>query len=312
VTDASRRAQAIGHSADALLRWLGELPDGRPHRRPEDLVMLARLTPRPLAAVLAVLLAVLGASALSSSAAPAASAPKPTVVIVHGAFADASGWGDVISRLQQRGYQVIAPANPLRGVASDAAYIRSFLATIDGPIIVVGHSYGGMVITNAATGNPNVKALVYVAAYAPDEGDTIGSLEQLAPGGGIGPATLTLRPFPAPDGSQEIEGYITTDAFRRLFAADLPPDITAAMAASQRPAALSTLGEPSGLPAWKSIPSWYLIPGRDNAIGTAVERIMAQRIGAHTVEVEGASHAVMISHPDETAQLILRAARSAH
>ncbi len=273
--------------------------------------MLARLTSRRLAALLAVLLAVLALSALSSSAAPAVSASKPTVVIVHGAFADASGWTGVIKRLQRQGYTVIAPANPLRGVASDAAYIRSFLATIDGPIILVGHSYGGMVITNAATGNPNVKALVYVAAYAPDEGDTIASLEQLAPGGGIGPGTLTLRPFPAPDGGQALEGYIRTDAFLGLFAADLPADTAAAMAASQRPAALSTLGEPSGPPAWKSIASWYLVAGRDNAIGSAVERIMAQRIGAHTVEVEGASHAVMISHPDATTHLILRAARSA-
>ena len=273
--------------------------------------MLARLTSRRLAALLAVLVAVLAASVLSRSAAPAASASKPTVVIVHGAFADASGWAGVITRLQRRGYTVIAPANPLRGVSSDAAYLKSFLATINGPIVLVGHSYGGMVITNAATGNPNVKALVYVAAYAPDEGDTIASLEQLAPGGGIGPATLTFRPFPAPDGSQGLEGYINTDAFRGIFAADLPSETAAAMAASQRPAALSTLGEPSGPPAWKSIPSWYLVAGRDNAIGSAVERIMAQRIGAHTIEVRGASHAVMISHPDATTHLILRAARSA-
>jgi pimeloyl-ACP methyl ester carboxylesterase len=252
---------------------------------------------------------VLALTALSASADPAPR-PKPTVVLVHGAFADASGWSRVINGLQQRGYPVIAPANPLRGLASDAAYLKSFLATIDGPIILVGHSYGGMVITNAANGNPNVKALVYIAAYAPDVGDSVASLETLAPGGGIGPATLTLRPFPAPDGSQALEGYITTGLFRDIFAADVPRLTAAAMAVSQRPAALSLLGEPSGPPAWKSIPSWYLVAGQDNAIGTQVERIMAQRIHAHTAEADGASHAVMVSHPEETTRLILDAARS--
>jgi pimeloyl-ACP methyl ester carboxylesterase len=276
--------------------------------------MLARLMHRrlaPLVAAVVAALAVLAVSVLPSSAAPAPPAPKPTVVLVHGAFADASGWGGVITRLQRQGYPVIAPANPLRGVASDAAYLRSFLATIDGPIVLVGHSYGGMVITNAATGNANVKALVYVAAYAPDAGDSVASLETLAPGGGIGPATLTLRPFPQSDGSQALEGYITTGVFRDIFAADLPSGTAAAMAVSQRPAALGLLGEPSGPPAWKSIPSWYLVAGRDNAIGTEVERIMARRIDAHTVEVPGASHAVMISHPDETARLIVQAAHPA-
>jgi pimeloyl-ACP methyl ester carboxylesterase len=272
--------------------------------------MLARLMHRRPATVLAAVIAMLAVAALPGSAAPAQPAPKPTVVLVHGAFADASGWSGVINRLQRRGYPVIAPANPLRGVSSDAAYLRSFLATIDGPIVLVGHSYGGMVITNAATGNPNVKALVYVAAYAPDAGDSVASLETLAPGGGIGPATLTLRPFPAPDGSQALEGYITTSVFGDIFAADLPSETAAVMAASQRPAALSLLGEPSGPPAWKSIPSWYLVAGRDNAIGTEVERIMARRINAHTEEVKGASHAVMISHPDDTTRLILDAARA--
>jgi pimeloyl-ACP methyl ester carboxylesterase len=272
---------------------------------------ISRPLTRSVAALVA-LTAIAGVLALASMSASAhpGPKPKPTVVLVHGAFADASGWSGVITRLQQRGYPVIAPANPLRGVASDAAYLKSLLATIDGPIILVGHSYGGMVITNAATGNPNVKALVYIAAYAPDAGDSVASLETLAPGGGIGPATLTLRPFPAPDGSQALEGYITTGVFRDIFAADVPRQTAAAMAVSQRPAALSLLGEPSGPPAWKSIPSWYLVAGRDNAIGTQVERIMAQRIHAHTAEVDGASHVVMISHPEETTRLILDAAHS--
>jgi pimeloyl-ACP methyl ester carboxylesterase len=256
--------------------------------------------------------AALAAFTLSLAAAGAAhSAPaKPTVVLVHGAFADASGWSGVIGELQDRGYPVIAPVDPLRGVASDAAYLKRFLATIDGPVVLVGHSYGGMVITNAATGVPNVKALVYVAAYAPDQGDSVAGLEQLAPGGMIGPPTLTIRPFPGPDGSDAPEGYIKTELFRDIFAADLPARTAAAMAVSQRPAALTLLTEPSGPPAWRSIPSWYLVAGRDNAIGTKVERIMAQRIKARTTEVAGASHAVMISRPAATARVILAAAKS--
>jgi pimeloyl-ACP methyl ester carboxylesterase len=235
---------------------------------------------------------------------------KPTVVLVHGAFADASGWSGVANRLQSQGYPVIAPSNPLRGLGSDSAYIRNLLAGIEGPIVLVGHSYGGMVITNAALGNPNVKALVYVAAYAPDEGDSVAGLEQLGPGGMIGPPTLTIRTFPNADGTMAPEGYIKLSLFRKIFAADLPPKVSSAMAVSQRPAALALLGEPSGPPAWKSIPSWYLVAGRDNAIGTAPERVMAKRMGAHTVEIKSASHVVMISHPAETTRLILQAANS--
>jgi pimeloyl-ACP methyl ester carboxylesterase len=259
------------------------------------------------------LLGLLAAAVSVGALAPAASAqpvrPKPTIVLVHGAFADASGWAGVTERLQSRGYTVVAPANPLRGVASDAAYLRSVLSTISGPIVLVGHSYGGVVITNAATGNPNVKALVYVAAYAPDEGESIGSLSALIPGGMIGPATLTILPFPAPDGSTALEGIITPSVFHDVFAADLPARTAAVMASAQRPAALQLLGEPSGVPAWKTIPSWYLIAGRDNAIGTNLERFMAKRIPHVTaIEVKGASHVAMISHPDTTTQLILRAA----
>jgi pimeloyl-ACP methyl ester carboxylesterase len=261
-----------------------------------------------LAALLTLLLA--GAPAMAAATPPAsAAAAKPTVVLVHGAFADASGWSGVIDRLQRRGYPVVAPANPLRGVSADAAYLRSVLTTVKGPIVLVGHSYGGVVISNAATGNANVKALVYVAAYAPDEGDTVLRLSGLAPGGMIGPATLTIQSFPAPDGTQQQEGTITRSVFRRIFAADLPARTAAVMSVSQRPAALATLGEPSGPPAWKSIPSWYLLPGRDLAIGTANERIMAKRMKAHVVTVPKASHVVMMSHPAEATAMILDAAR---
>ena len=236
---------------------------------------------------------------------------KPTVVLVHGAFADASGWSDVIHGLERQGYRVIAPANPLRGVSADAAYLRAFLATIEGPIVLVGHSYGGVVITNAATGNPNVKALVYVAAFAPDAGDTVESLGELGTGGELGPATLDLRPYPAPEGAPPLEGYIKLDVFRDIFAADLPRKQARTMALSQRPAALLTLGEPSGPPAWRTIPSWYLVPTRDRAIGTDVLLAMAERIHPRKiVEVRGASHVVMISRPKVTTDLIVSAARS--
>lgn len=260
------------------------------------------------------------ASALPSNAAPRSNAapgstpetPKPTIVLVHGAFADASGWSGVTERLQDRGYTVVAPPNPLRGVASDAAYLRSYLTQVKGPIVLVGHSYGGIVITNAATGNKNVKALVYIAAYAPDEGESIGSLSQQVPGGMISPATLTLLPFPLADGTFANEGIITPNVFREIFAADLPEKTTAVMATAQRPGALQTLGEPSGPPAWKAIPSWYLVAGRDNAIGTELERFMAKRIGATTVEAKRASHVVMISRPGLTTRLILSAAHDDH
>jgi pimeloyl-ACP methyl ester carboxylesterase len=261
--------------------------------------------------LLAALAALLIGSALTSPTALAKQPPKPTVVLVHGAFADASGWNGVIDRLERQGYPVIAPADPLRGVTADAAYIRAFLATIQGPIVLVGHSYGGVVITNAATGNPNVKALVYVAAFAPDQGDTVASLGALGTGGMIGPETLDLRPYPAPEGAPPLEGYIKLDVFRQIFAADLPRKQARAMALSQRPGALATLAEPSGPPAWKTIPSWYVVPTRDHAIGTDVLLAMAQRIHPRkTVEVKGASHVVMISRPKPTTDLIVTAARS--
>jgi pimeloyl-ACP methyl ester carboxylesterase len=273
---------------------------------------VTRARPRAVrASLLAILAVALVGSAVISSTAAAKQPAKPTVVLVHGAFADASGWSEVIDSLDRQGYPVIAPANPLRGVSADAAYLRAVLAEIKGPIVLVAHSYGGVVITNAATGNPNVKALVYVAAFAPDEGDTVESLGKLGTGGGIGPATLDLRPYPAPAGFPPLEGYIKLDVFHDIFAADLSRKQARVMSLSQRPAALATLGEPSGPPAWKTIPSWYLVPTRDRAIGTDVLLAMAKRIHARkTVKVKGASHVVMISRPKVTTNLIVSAARS--
>lgn len=251
-----------------------------------------------------VLLAALAAFVLS--AAPASAASKPTIVLVHGAFADASGFSGVTERLQDKGYKVLAPANPLRGVSADAAYLKNVLSHVSGPIVLVGHSYGGVAITNAATGNPNVKALVYVAAFAPAQGETVQALSTPAGGSMLGVSTLDVASDGTPEG---LEGTIKVSAFREVFAADLPKKLAAVMAASQRPASLVTLGEPSGVPAWASIPSFALIPTKDNTIGTGNLRTMAKRAKARIQEVRGASHVVMTSQPQVTTDFILRAVK---
>jgi pimeloyl-ACP methyl ester carboxylesterase len=263
---------------------------------------------RLLGALLAGALLVGAAVASTSAAAASGTRPaKPTVVLVHGAFADASGWNDVVRRLQRQGYPVLAPANPLRGVDSDAAYLASVLATISGPIVLVGHSYGGFVITNAATGNPNVKALVYVAAFAPDAGDTVGGLQTQFPGSKLSEAALDIRPYPLADGTTSHEGYVKAALFRDIFAGDLPASTTRVMAATQRPADVHTLGQPSGPPAWRTIPSWTLVARNDSLIPAAAQRFMAEGAGARTVEVN-ASHVAMMSMPAATAELIGEAA----
>lgn len=248
--------------------------------------------------------------AVAARPAPASAATKPTIVFVHGAFADSSGWSAETEALSRRGYRTIAFSNPLRGLSADAAGLRLFLSTIRGPIVLVGHSYGGAVITNAATGNSNVKALVYIAAFAPDAGETLEDLQQKVPGGMVAPATLDVRPYLLPDGkTTALEGSIKPSAFRRIFAADLPRDKAAALAATQRPVALSVLGEPSGEPAWKTIPSWYLVGGKDLAIGTNLENFMAKRMRAKTTVAKGASHAVLVSQPRRVTKLVLKAVK---
>jgi pimeloyl-ACP methyl ester carboxylesterase len=269
------------------------------------LIAIPRSVRTWLIGALAGLLLIGAATAGAASAAPT---PTPTVVLVHGSFADASSWNAVVGGLQKRGFPVLAPANPLRGVATDSAYLKNLLAQIKGPIVLVGHSYGGVVITNAATGNPNVKALVYVAAFAPAQGETANQLIGHAPGSLLGPDVLDIRTYPTPDGSLAPEATAKPSAFRRVFAADVPASLTKIVAAEQRPAALSTLSDPSGPPAWATIPSWYMVAGSDKAIGAANERWMAQRIHATTVEVKGASHVVMISHPGKVVRLIADAA----
>ncbi|MFG1705657.1 alpha/beta fold hydrolase [Nonomuraea sp. M3C6] len=247
--------------------------------------------------------ALLGTSEAQAHPRPEAK-PKPTVVLVHGAFADASGWNDVAVRLIRDDYPVIAPANPLRGVASDSAYLASILATLNGPIVLAAHSYGGIVVTNAAVGNPNVKALVYVAAFAPDEGESLLGLQTKFPGSELTETALNFRPY----GAGLVDGYIKKEFFHDVFAGDVPKPATDLMQASQRPADTRTLGEPSGTPAWRTIPSYYLVARNDKVLPAEAQRFMARRAGAQAREV-GASHVAMISQPTVTADLIKRAAR---
>jgi len=255
----------------------------------------------------------LGAGAAQASSAHHGGHPghdshaKPTVVLVHGAFADASGWGGVITKLEHDGYPVLAVANPLRGLASDAAYVRSVVDSIDGDVVLVGHSYGGGVITNAATGADNVDALVYVAAFAPDKGETVGQFNdpEQYPGGELEPDALVLRPYPG-----GVDATINPDDFRRIFAADLPERQTQIMAATQRPANVAVLDEKSTTePAWKTVPSWYQISMQDKALSPVAQHFFANRMGAHTSEIK-ASHAGYVSHPNETAKVIESAARA--
>ncbi|HEV8652388.1 MAG TPA: alpha/beta hydrolase [Actinomycetes bacterium] len=230
-----------------------------------------------------------------------------TVVLVHGAFADASSWSGVIERLQAAGIQVTAPANPLRGIAHDSAYVASFLNQIPGPVLAVGHSYGGAVISNAATDTASVVGLVFVAAFAPDEGERLGDVESGSKDSVLMTA-LAPRQYPTgQDSEAAVEFAIDPTKFHDAFAADLPPAQTAVMAATQRPVAELAFSEPSGPPAWKSSPAWAVVATGDKAAGTDVVRSMAERAGATITEVEG-SHVIMVSQPGAVADVILTAA----
>ncbi|MFE9694266.1 alpha/beta fold hydrolase [Micromonospora sp. NPDC005806] len=228
---------------------------------------------------------------------------KPTVVLVHGAFADSGGWNGVTRQLLDDGYPVVAAANPLRGVAHDAAQVKALLQSIDGPIILVGHSYGGSVISTAATGNPNVKALVYVAGLAPEKGESANELVSMFDG-----STLpeTLRPVPLPDGNVDL--YIDQKLFQKQFAADVPAREAALMAVTQRPIMAAAGDEGAGEPAWRSIPTYHLIAERDVTIPPATQRFVAERANGVIKSVD-ASHAVFVSQPETTAAFIKRAAR---
>ena len=279
-------------------------------RRPSDeggamtIKTLGRRAPATLALLLA-LVAIPFAAGTAGGSPTKASEAKPTIVLVHGAWADSSGWNDSVKQLQNKGYDALAVATPLRSLHGDAAYLSSVLASIAGPIVLVGHSYGGMVLTNAATGNPNIKALVYIAAFAPDQGEKQIDLILKNPGSQIGPDTLTVRPYPGGG----LDSYITPSVFRRVFAHDVSKSTAAVMAATQRPFELAILEELSGPPAWKTIPSWYLVATEDRAIPPATQRFMAQRAGATIAEVQ-ASHVPMNSRPSAVTDLILDAARA--
>jgi pimeloyl-ACP methyl ester carboxylesterase len=232
---------------------------------------------------------------------------KPTVVLVHGAFADASSWNGVVGILEKDGYRVIAAANPLRGVRSDADSVASILSSVQSPVVLVGHSYGGNVISAAANGHANVKALVYVSAFAPDTGETVAGLAGKFPGSTLGP-TLAA-PVALADGGKDL--YIRQDKFRDQFAADVPVAEAALMAATQRPVTEAALNEASGVPAWKHIPWWYIYGDKDKNIPAQAMAFMAERAHAKAVEVvKGASHVVMVSNPAPVAHLIEQAAAS--
>jgi pimeloyl-ACP methyl ester carboxylesterase len=228
-----------------------------------------------------------------------------TVVLVHGAFAESASWNGVISELLAQGHPVVAAANPLRGVKTDAEYVAGILKGISGPVVLVGHSYGGLVITNAATGNGNVVALVYVAGFAPDEGESAVNLQERFPGSTLGPTLAP--PVGLPDGSSDV--YIQQDKFRAQFAADVPEAEAKLMAATQRPVTTAAFTDASGAPAWRTIPSRFIYGELDKNIPVALQAFMAERAGSReTVEVRGASHVVMISHPDAVAEMIRHAA----
>jgi pimeloyl-ACP methyl ester carboxylesterase len=228
-----------------------------------------------------------------------------TIVLVHGAFAESSSWDGVVDPLVADGHNVIAAANPLRGLASDAAALSDLVRTIDGPVVLAAHSYGGMVISNVDADAGEVVGLVYVNAFAPEPGEHCFQLAAKFPGSMLGPETS--RPVPRSDGTTDL--YVASDSFNEVFCQDVPAPQAARMAVTQRPATQEALTEPSGdRPLWKDVPSWFLIGEQDHVIPAEVHRFMAERAGARrTLEVPGASHAITVSQPEATAQLILEA-----
>jgi pimeloyl-ACP methyl ester carboxylesterase len=245
------------------------------------------------------------ASGLLSGTAVAQQA-KPTIVLVHGAFADSSSWNGVITRLQQDGYRAVAVANPLRSVSSDARLVSDVVEGIEGPVVLVGHSYGGQVISNAAKGHDNVKSLVYVAAFAPDAGEAAADLAGKFPGGTLGEA---LAP-PVTLSGGGVDLYIDQAKFHEQFAHDVPAEAAKLMAVGQRPITEAALTEKSGEPAWKSLPSYFVYGDGDKNIPEKALGFMAHRAGSkRTVVVEGASHVVMVSKPEVVADLIEEAAK---
>lgn len=248
-------------------------------------------------------------SATAATGSRPAPGAKPTIVLVHGGFADSSCWNGVIRELQSKGYTTIAGSNPLRGIPTDAPYIGSLLDSISGPVVLVAHSMGGTVITNAAAGKNNVKALVYVAAFVPDVGETQGELIDRFPGSEVLPVSVPV-PYTKPDGTTGTDLFLSKDG-QAAFAADVSTDTFRLLQATQRPFDADAFTYPTRAAAWRTIPSWGLVAGRDKTIPPAAERWMYRRAKFRdVVEVPAASHVVMISHPKTTAKLIEDAARA--
>ncbi|MGG8407818.1 alpha/beta fold hydrolase [Streptomyces sp. 12297] len=233
---------------------------------------------------------------------------KATVVLVHGAFADASSWTPVTERLQHSGHLVIAVANPLRGLTHDAAQVAARLATVPGPVVLAGHSYGGAVITQAAATAPNVKALVYVAAFIPDNGEILGELAARFPGSQLD-AALTPVPVPGPDGTAVVDLYIRPDRYHEVFAQDVPRSTTRVLASGQRPLSASAFTDRVSSAAWHTVPSWTLVSTRDRGIVPELQHFQAARARSRTVEVP-TSHLPMHARPDAVTALIRSAART--
>jgi pimeloyl-ACP methyl ester carboxylesterase len=230
---------------------------------------------------------------------------KPTIVLVHGAFAESASWDRVVDALQAADHPVVAAANPLRGVAADAAAVSDLVRTIEGPVVLAGHSYGGSVITNVTADAGEIAGLVYVGGFAPEPGESCFELSGMFPGSTLGDA---LQPVPRGDGTTDL--FIAPDRFHAQFCADVPADQAARMAVTQRPVTQEALVEPSGdRPLWKHLPSWFVFGEDDRNIPSELQHYMARRAQAHrTIEIPGASHAISLSHPDATAHLILEAA----
>ncbi|MBB6093991.1 pimeloyl-ACP methyl ester carboxylesterase [Povalibacter uvarum] len=250
-----------------------------------------------------ILLSVTAAAAVLTAATASAQPEKPTILLVHGAFADASSWNGVIPILEKDGYRVVAVANPLRSVKNDAQYVADIAKSIGSPVVLVGHSYGGAVISEVKA--PNVAALVYVAAFAPDVGETASALSQKFPGSTLGPALA--KPVALSGGGNDL--YIQREKFHDQFAADVPAADAAVMGAGQRPITEAALNEAAREAIWKSIPSWFIYGDQDRNIPPQALQFMAERAKSKQTEaVRGASHVVMTSHPDAVAKMIERAA----
>jgi pimeloyl-ACP methyl ester carboxylesterase len=249
------------------------------------------------------------AQATTGTTTPAAAdATQPTIGHAHGAFTDASSWTSVVKKLLKHGHRVVAPPVPLRGLASDAAYLRSVLDSIEGPVVLVGHSYGGSVISRAAVGAAHVKALVYIAAFVPDVGESAAELTDKFPGSSLSRTTVTQK-YPLTGGGQGDELLIRQDLFHRQFAAGIPRVTADTLAVGQRPITVAALQEPATAAAWKKLPTWYLIATEDRNIPPAAQRWMATRAKARTVAVH-APHAVAVSDPRAVTDIIRNAARS--